>query len=86
MGITSVKALRTGSQVRASFLHIRRLQQARKRRDSLLIPDFEAALAYSATKSDQLSFLQGGAWKDRGIKQFLEGQYRPGLGAFNKDK
>ncbi len=86
MGITSVKALRTGSQVRASFLHIRRLQQARKRRDSLLIPDFETALAYSTTKSDQLSFLQGGAWKDRGIKQFLERQYRPGLGAFNKDK
>ena len=55
-------------------------------RDSLLIPDFETALSYSATKSDQLSFLQGGAWKDSGIKQFLEGQYRPGLGAFNKDK
>jgi len=55
-------------------------------RDSLLIPDFETALSYSATKSDQLSFLQGGAWKDSGIKQFLDGQYRPGLGAFNKDK
>jgi len=55
-------------------------------RDSLLIPDYEAALAYSTAKSDQLSFLQGGAWKDRGIKQFLEGEYRPGLGAYNKDK
>jgi trans-feruloyl-CoA hydratase/vanillin synthase len=55
-------------------------------RDSLLIPDYEAALAYSAAKSDQLSFLQGGAWKDQGIKQFIEGQYRPGLGAFKKDK
>jgi len=55
-------------------------------RDSLLIPDYETALSYSVSKSDQLSFLQGGAWKDQGIKQFLKGQYRPGLGAFNKDK
>ena len=55
-------------------------------RDSLLIPDYEAALAYSQAKSDQLSFLQGGAWKDRGIKQFLEGEYRPGFGAFKKEK
>ena len=31
-------------------------------RDSLLIPDFETALSYSSAKSDQLSFLQGGAW------------------------
>src|SRR5438477_492634 len=30
-------------------------------RDSLLIPDFETALSYSSAKSDQLSFLQGGA-------------------------
>ncbi|MGH7827193.1 MAG: p-hydroxycinnamoyl CoA hydratase/lyase [Candidatus Binatia bacterium] len=55
-------------------------------RDSLLIPDYETALAYSGAKSDQLSFLQGGAWKDKGIKQFLEGEYRPGLGAYQKDK
>jgi trans-feruloyl-CoA hydratase/vanillin synthase len=55
-------------------------------RDSLLIPDFETALSYSSAKSDQLSFLQGGAWKDQGIKQFIEGQYRPGFGAFKKDK
>jgi trans-feruloyl-CoA hydratase/vanillin synthase len=55
-------------------------------RDSLLIPDYETALAYSASKSDQLSFLQAGAWKDQGIKQFLEGQYRPGLGTFKKNE
>ncbi len=55
-------------------------------RDSLLIPDYEAALAYSTAKSDQLSFLQGGAWKEQGIKQFIEGRYRPGFGAFKKDK
>ncbi len=55
-------------------------------RDSLLIPDFDTALSYSSAKSDQLSFLQGGAWKDQGIKQFIDGQYRPGLGAFKKDK
>ena len=54
-------------------------------RDSLLIPDFETALSYSTSKSDQLSFLQGNAWKDSGIKQFIEGEYRPGLGAFKKD-
>lgn len=55
-------------------------------RDSLLIPDYETALAYSTAKSDQLSFLQRGAWKDKGIKQFLEGEYRPGLGAYQKDE
>ena len=51
-----------------------------------IIPDYETALSYSSAKSDQLSFLQGGAWKDQGIKQFIEGQYRPGFGAFKKDK
>jgi len=55
-------------------------------RDSLLIPDYETALSYSSAKSDQLSFLQGGAWKEQGIKQFIEGQYRPGFGAFKKEK
>jgi len=54
-------------------------------RDSLLIPDIEAALAYSGAKSDQLSFLQNSAWKDQGIKQFIEGSYRPGKGPYKKD-
>ena len=54
-------------------------------RDSLLIPDIEAALAYSTAKSDQLSFLQNNAWKDQGIKQFIDGKYRPGKGAYKKD-
>jgi trans-feruloyl-CoA hydratase/vanillin synthase len=54
-------------------------------RDSLLIPDIEAALSYSAAKSDQLSFLQNSAWKDQGIKQFLEGNYAPGKGPYKKD-
>ena len=48
-------------------------------------PDYETALSYSSAKSDQLSFLQGGAWKEQGIKQFIEGQYRPGFGAFKKE-
>ena len=39
-----------------------------------LIPDIEAALSYSGAKSDQLSFLQNSAWKDQGIKQFIEGK------------
>jgi trans-feruloyl-CoA hydratase/vanillin synthase len=55
-------------------------------RDSLLIPDIEAALAYSGAKSDQLSFLQNSAWKEQGIKQFIEGSYRPGKGAYKKDE
>lgn len=55
-------------------------------RDSLLIPDMETALAYSTAKSDQLSFLQNSAWKDQGIKQFIEGSYRPGKGPYRKDE
>jgi trans-feruloyl-CoA hydratase/vanillin synthase len=54
-------------------------------RDSLLIPDMNAALAYSLAKSDQLSFLQNNAWKDQGIKQFIEGSYRPGKAPYKKD-
>jgi trans-feruloyl-CoA hydratase/vanillin synthase len=54
-------------------------------RDSLLIPDIEAALSYSVAKSDQLSFLQNSAWKDQGIKQFLEGNYAPGKGPYKKE-
>jgi trans-feruloyl-CoA hydratase/vanillin synthase len=54
-------------------------------RDSLLIPDIETALSYSAAKSDQLSFLQNNAWKDQGIKQFIEGNYAPGKGPYKKD-
>ena len=54
-------------------------------RDSLLIPDIEAALSYSGAKSDQLSFLQNSAWKEQGIKQFIEGSYRPGKGPYKKD-
>jgi hypothetical protein len=54
-------------------------------RDSLLMPDIEAALSYSAAKSDQLSFLQNSAWKDQGIKQFLEGNYALGKGLYKKD-
>lgn len=55
-------------------------------RDSILIPDYEAALAYSVAKSDQLSFLQNSRWKDQGIKQFLEGRYRPGMAPFKKEE
>lgn len=54
-------------------------------RHSLSMPDYEVALDYSLTKSDQLSLLQKGAWKEKGIGQFLEGKYRPGFGAFDKD-
>ena len=54
-------------------------------RDSLLIPDMNAALAYSLAKSDQLSFLQNNAWKDQGIKQFIEGSYRPGKRPYKKN-
>jgi hypothetical protein len=32
-----------------------------------------------------MTLLQKGGWLDKGIRQFTEKQYRPGLGAFKKD-
>lgn len=54
-------------------------------RASLSMPDYEVALMWSLAESDSLSLLQNNAWKDKGIGQFLEGKYRPGMGAFDKD-
>lgn len=54
-------------------------------RASLEMPNYEVALMWSMAKSDSLSLLQNNAWVEKGIGQFLEGKYRPGFGAFDKD-
>lgn len=40
----------------------------------------DAALAFANAKVRELTYLQGGAWIEHGIGEFLEGRYRPGLG------
>ncbi len=44
----------------------------------------EAAMNYSAAKSDQLTLRQKGSWRSEGIGDFLQGKYRPGLGGHEK--
>lgn len=51
----------------------------------LSMPDYEVAYAWTMAKADQLLALQKGAGQDKGIGQFLEGRYKPGLGSFDKD-
>lgn len=46
----------------------------------------DAALNYSAAKSDQLTLRQKGSWRSEGIGDFLEGKYRPGLGGHEQAK
>jgi len=46
----------------------------------------EAAMNYSAAKSDQLSLQQQDSWRSEGIGDFLQGKYRPGLGGHEKAK
>lgn len=40
---------------------------------------------WSQAKGHEMTLLQKGGWLDKGIKQFTDKQYRPGLGAFKKD-
>lgn len=40
---------------------------------------------WSQAKGHEMTLLQKGGWLDKGIKQFNDKQYRPGLGAFKKD-
>jgi trans-feruloyl-CoA hydratase/vanillin synthase len=40
---------------------------------------WEAAIAYADARQDQLSYRQNDAWRERGIGDFLAGEYRPGL-------
>ena len=40
---------------------------------------------WAQAKSYETTYLQKGQWMERGIKQFAEKKYRPGLGAFKKD-
>jgi trans-feruloyl-CoA hydratase/vanillin synthase len=44
----------------------------------------DAALNYSAAKSDQLTLRQNDSWRSEGIGDFLQGKYRPGLGSQQK--
>lgn len=54
-------------------------------RASLEIPNYDIALMWSMAESDSLSLRQNNAWVEKGIGQFLEKQYRPGFGAYDKD-
>ena len=40
---------------------------------------------WAQAKTHETTQLQKGGWLDKGIKQFTDKQYRPGLGAFKKD-
>jgi feruloyl-CoA hydratase/lyase len=46
----------------------------------------EAAMNYSAAKSDQLTWQQQDNWRSEGIGDFLQGKYRPGLGGHETAK
>lgn len=52
-------------------------------RFSLDMP-MDAALNFSAAKSDQLTLRQKDSWRSEGIGDFLTGKYRPGLGGHEK--
>jgi trans-feruloyl-CoA hydratase/vanillin synthase len=40
---------------------------------------------WAQAKTNETTYLQKGGWLDRGIKQFSEKKYRPGLGAVKKE-
>jgi len=40
---------------------------------------------WAQAKSNETTYLQKGGWLDRGIRQFAEKKYRPGLGAVKKE-
>lgn len=40
---------------------------------------------WAQAKTNETTYLQKGGWLDRGIRQFSEKKYRPGLGAFKKE-
>jgi trans-feruloyl-CoA hydratase/vanillin synthase len=42
--------------------------------------EHDAALAFANAKVRELTYLQQGYWIDHGIGDFLQGQYRPGMG------
>lgn len=44
---------------------------------------WEAAMAYSFAKEQELVLRQGDAWKKEGIGDFLKGKYKPGLESHN---
>jgi trans-feruloyl-CoA hydratase/vanillin synthase len=40
---------------------------------------------WAQAKSNEKTYLQKGEWLEKGIGQFMEGKYRPGLGSYKKD-
>jgi trans-feruloyl-CoA hydratase/vanillin synthase len=40
---------------------------------------WDAAIAYAGTMQDSLTLKQKGAWREKGIGDFLKGEFRPGL-------
>lgn len=45
----------------------------------------EESWYWAQAKGHEMTYLQKGGWLDKGIRQFTDKQYRPGLGAFKKD-
>lgn len=43
--------------------------------------DYEEAYGFSMAKGNEMTLLQGGAWVEKGIGDFMAGKYRPGLGS-----
>lgn len=52
-------------------------------RHSLEMP-LDAALNYIVAKEAEMTMKQGDAWRSEGIKDFVAGEYRPGMGANEK--
>ena len=46
--------------------------------------NWEQAYAWAMAKGNELTFHQDGAWVNKGIAQFRDKKYKPGLGSFKK--
>jgi trans-feruloyl-CoA hydratase/vanillin synthase len=55
------------------------LQMAKEVYRHSLGMEWDAAIDYAMAKEAEVSRLQGDAWRDEGIGDFLQGKYRPGL-------
>ncbi len=54
-------------------------------RHSLDMP-LDAALNFIVTKEAQMTMMQGDAWRNEGIRDFVSGEYKPGLGGHEKTR
>ena len=57
------------------------LRSAKETFKTNLRMDYEEAYSYSMAKGNEMTLLQGGAWVEKGIGDFMAGKYRPGLGS-----